>query len=203
MPVRTGMSSVCSWRHFESSVHSSFPRVNCSTLEVQRQRKLESRYEFWHVEHLKGNSSVGDFRHNLSNLFDNYSYFSYLYIDNDFHLFFFAFYFLLDCSPYLFMPLYFTLMRMSISFHMHCMLLLFLFFVSVDILTNKVYIKEPDAADIKRSRPRHISHRSEHVLDVQRCNARNCRMHHDTQFVWYALFIGSQCSFFIVFVTPS
>ena len=53
MPVRTGMSSFCSWRHFVSSVHSSLPRVNCSTLEVQQQRMLESRYEFWHVEHQK------------------------------------------------------------------------------------------------------------------------------------------------------
>ena len=104
MPVRTGMSSVCSWWHFVSSVHSSFTRVNCSTLEVQRQRMPESRYEFL----TRGTS------------------------------------------------------------------------------------KEPDAADLKRPRPgistTEVINALSMSLMYERCKARNCRMHHNTQFVCYALF---------------
>ena len=44
--------------------------------------------------------------------------------------------------------------------------------------------------------PRHISYRSEHVLDVRRCNARNCRMHQNIQFVCYALFDLQPMQFF-------
>ena len=65
-----------------------------------------------------------------------------------------------------------------------------------DTSSDTWYIKRARCSGSQAPTPRYISHRSEHVLDVRRCNARDCWMHHNTQFVCYALFDRQPVQFF-------